>query len=161
MNDVASRIFASLDPSVFDTMSGLDALSAMIRGDLPSPTIARTLNFALVKAEPGVAVFEGEANADYLNPAGMVHGGWAATLLDSALGCAVHTTLAPGERYTTVEMKVSYLRPIIAGKTGRLTCEGRIVNRGRTLALTEARLVDAEGKLYAHGTETCMIFPKS
>lgn len=153
--------YASLDPAVFDEMSGLAALQAMIHGELPAPTIARALNFALVKAENGVAVFEGEATAEHLNPAGMVHGGWAATLLDSALGCAVHTTLVRGERYTTVEMKVSYLRPIVAGKTGRLICEGRVVNRGRTLALSEARLVDAAGKLYAHGTETCMIFPKA
>jgi uncharacterized protein (TIGR00369 family) len=141
-------------------MSGLEALRAMLRGDLPGAPIAKVLNYALVEVAEGFAAFEGEATAEFLNPAGTVHGGWAATLLDSALGCCVHATLAPGERYTTVEMKMNLTRPIIAGKTGRLRCEGRVINRGRTIAISEARLIDKDGKLFAHGTETCMIFPK-
>lgn len=153
------RAFSPLPPDTYDRMSGLEALRSMIAGDLPAPPIAKTLNFTLVEASEGRAVFEGEGLADVLNPHGTVHGGWAAAILDSALGCSVHTTLAVGERYTTVEMKVSYLRPILAGKTGILRCEGVVINRGRTLALSEARLIDAQGKLYAHATETCMIFP--
>lgn len=158
---MGGRHFAPLPPEVFNELSGLEALRRMIAGALPAPPIARTLNFALVEVAEGKAVFAGEALEAFLNPAGSVHGGWAATLLDSALGCAVHSTLQPGERYTTVEMKVSYLRPILAGKTGRLVCSGAVINRGRTLALAEAKLVDEAGKLYAHGTETCMIFPKA
>ncbi|KAF0230904.1 MAG: thioesterase superfamily [Beijerinckiaceae bacterium] len=152
---------APLPAEIYETMTGLDALRAMIAGALPKPPIARTLNFALTEVDNGRAVFAGEPTADVLNPLGSVHGGWAAAILDSALGCAVHTTLNLGEKYTTVEMKVNYLRPIFPGKPGRLICEGKVINRGRTLALSEARLVDLEGRLYAHASETCMIFPKS
>ena len=155
------RVFAPLPPHAFESMDGLEALQAMIRGELPGAPIAKGMNFWLSEASEGCAVFVGEALADHLNPAGTVHGGWAATVMDSALGCAVHTTIKAGDRYTTVEMKVNYLRPIFPGKTGLLTCEGRVINRGRTLALSEARLVDASGKVYAHATETCMIFPKA
>lgn len=152
--------YATLPPEAYDTMRGVEALRAMIAGDLPAPPIARVMHFRLAEADEGRVVFEGEAQADHLNPHGIVHGGWAATILDSALGCAAHSTLEPGERYTTVEMKVSYLRPIVVGRTGLMRCEAKVINRGRTLVLTDARLVDGAGKLYAHGTETCMIFPK-
>ena len=153
------RAFGVLPADLWDRTSGIEALRAMIAGELPAPPIAATMNLALVAAEEGRVTFEGEALEGHRNPAGAVHGGWAATILDSALGCAVHSTLQPGERYTTVEMKLNYLRPILAGVTGKLAAIGVVVQRGRTLALAEARLVDAAGKLYAHGTETCMIFP--
>ncbi|MCA0400473.1 MAG: PaaI family thioesterase [Proteobacteria bacterium] len=159
--DGGATRFGVLDSDIFERMSGIDTLSALLRGELPQPPIAEVMNIRLVRAEIGLAVFEGEALEAHRNPAGVIHGGWAATILDSALGCATHSTLVAGERYTTIEMKVSYFRPVIAGKTGPLVCEGRIVNRGRTLSVSEARLVDAQGKLYAHGTETCMIFPRS
>jgi uncharacterized protein (TIGR00369 family) len=94
----------------------------------------------------------------HLNPLGGVHGGWAATLLDSALGCAVHSTLQKGEAYTTAEFKVNLMRPITPN-TGEVVCEGRVVHRGRTLAVSEATLKDGNGKLLALGTETCSIFP--
>lgn len=152
--------YAPLPRSIYDEMAGVETLRGIISGELPAPPIARTMNIRLAEADEGRAVFVGEALEEHLNPQSVVHGGWAATILDSALGCAVHSTLKQGEIYTTIEMKVSYLRPILAGKTGLLTCEGRVVNRGRTIALSEARLVDAAGKLYAHGTETCMIFAK-
>jgi uncharacterized protein (TIGR00369 family) len=96
----------------------------------------------------------------HLNPLGGVHGGWAATILDSALGCCVHTLLAPGEAYSTAEMKINYTRPITP-QTGIVTAEGKIVHKGRTLAVSEARLTDQNGKLLAFGTETCSIFPLS
>lgn len=137
---------------------GLAALKKIISGELPSPPISRTLNFHLVEAEHNRALFEGTPSAEFLNPLSTVHGGWAATLLDSALGCATQTTLAPGEAYTTVEFKVSLMRPITP-QTGAVRCEGRIVHRGRRTAVSEATLCDAEGRLLAHGTETCMIFP--
>jgi uncharacterized protein (TIGR00369 family) len=155
------RVFAPLPPDTYDRMHGLDALLAMIHGELPAAPIAQTLNFMLTQASEGRAVFEGEPQDPHRNPHGAIHGGWAAAILDSALGCAVHSTLAIGEKYTTVEMKLNYLRPIFPGKPGRLICEGKVVHRGRTLALSEARLVDEAGKLYAHGSETCMIFPKA
>lgn len=139
-------------------MSGLEMLRAMLAGDLPAPPIAATLTFILTEAEPGFCVFTGEPSADYYNPLGTVHGGWAATLLDSAMGCAVHATLAPGEGYTTVEMKLNYVRAILP-TTGTVRCEGRVIHRGARIATSEGKLLDASGKLLAHGTETCMIFP--
>jgi uncharacterized protein (TIGR00369 family) len=156
---MTQRMFAPLPAEAFTSMSGLEALQKLVDGEFPGAPIAEGMNFWLQSVAEGKAVFAGEPLVAHLNPAGTVHGGWAATILDSALGCAVHTTLAAGDRYTTVEMKVNYLRPIFAGKTGVLTCEGVVINRGRTLALSEARLVDEAGKVYAHATETCMIFP--
>lgn len=149
--------YAPLPPDTFDTLTGLETLRGMIAGSLPAPPMAATMNFNLVEVDEGRVVFAGTPLEGHLNPAGTVHGGWAATILDSALACAVHSTLAKGERYTSVEMKLNFLRPILVGKTGRLICEGKIIQRGRTLALSEARLVDAGGKLYAHASETCMM----
>lgn len=161
MIDFSSRAIGPLPPEVFQSLSGLETLRRMIAGELPAPPISRTMNFILSEVEMGKVVFVGEPREDVYNPLGTVHGGWAATILDSALGCAVHTTIEAGERYTTVEMKVNYLRPIFPGKPAQFRCEGSVINRGRTLALSEARLVDDDGKVYAHGTETCMIFPKA
>lgn len=150
-----------LPPDIHERMSGLETLQAMVEGHLPGPPIGVTLNFRLVSVSEGEAVFEGSPGEESYNPIGSIHGGWAATILDSALACCVHTTLEKGERYTSVEMKVSFVRPIFPGKPGRLICTGRVINRGRTLAFSEATLVDEAGKVYAHGTETCMIFPKA
>jgi len=108
----------------------------------------------------GRVVFEGLPDASFYNPIGTVHGGFAMTLLDSALGCAIFTTLAKGEKWTTLEMKVNLVRPILKD-TGLLRAEGRVIHRGRTVATSEGDLKDEGGKLYAHATTTCMIFPKS
>jgi uncharacterized protein (TIGR00369 family) len=137
---------------------GLDVLRRMIDGHYPAPPIAALMNFTLAEADPGRAVFRGLPGERHLNPLGGVHGGWAATIMDSALACAVHTTLQPGEGYTTAEFKVNLLRPITS-RTGEVACEGTVVHRGRTSAVSEARLTDAAGKLLAFGTETCVIFP--
>ena len=139
-------------------MDGLSQLRAMIAGELPAAPIARSLGFLLSEANSGHAVFRGTPSADFLNPLGTVHGGWAATLLDSALGCAVHSTLKVGEAYTTVEFKVNLVRPIMPD-TGEVVCEGRIVHRGGRIATSDAALKTSAGKLLAHGTETCIIFP--
>lgn len=139
-------------------LSGLEFLQRLIDGHYPAPSIGARMNFALSEVAEGRAVFRGMPGQRHLNPLGMVHGGWASTVLDSALGCAVHTMLGPGEGYTTVEFKVNLTRPITV-KTGEVTCEGKVVHKGRTLAVSEARLTDAEGKLLAFGTETCSIFP--
>jgi uncharacterized protein (TIGR00369 family) len=138
--------------------SGLELIRRVIDGHYPQPPIAARMNMALVDAEAGRAVFRGLPGERHLNPLGAVHGGWAATILDSALGCCVQTLLEKGEAYTTVEFKVNLTRPITP-KTGLVTCEGTVVHRGRTTAVSEARLTDANGKLLAFGTETCSIFP--
>jgi len=138
--------------------TGLELLQRVIDGKYPAPPIAGLLSFALVEVGEGRALFRGLPGERHLNPLGAVHGGWAATVLDSALGCSVQTTLAKGEAYTTAEFKVNFTRPITP-KTGEVVCEGKIVHKGRTLAVSEATLKDAQGKLLAFGTETCSIFP--
>lgn len=136
---------------------GLAFLRSIIAGDRPQPPMAMTLDFHLAEIEYGRALFRGRPTHAFYNPLGSVHGGWAASLLDSALGCAVHSTLGKGEAYTTVEFKVNLTRPITAA-TGAVDCEGRIVHRGRRIATSEAWLRDKDGRLLAHGTETCLIF---
>jgi uncharacterized protein (TIGR00369 family) len=138
--------------------SGLELLQRMIAGQYPAPPMAALLNFTLVEVGDGRAVFVGLPSERHLNPLGAVHGGWAATIMDSALACAVQTTLQKGDAYSTAEFKVNLTRPIMPG-TGEVVCEGRIVHRGRTLAVSEATLKDKNGKLLAFGTETCSIFP--
>ena len=164
---MADEIYEGFDaPSGFGTIpldtvaevGGLAALLGTIDGTYPAPPISRTMRFWLREAERDRVVFTGMPNGDMLNPLGGVHGGWAATIMDSALACAVMTTLAPGEGYTTVEFKVNLTRPIRTDG-GELRCEGRVITRGRTIATSEARLIDADGKVLAHGTETCAIFP--
>lgn len=137
---------------------GLKVLKAIAAGELPSPPIGEGLCFGLAEAGEGHVVFRGMPNESHLNPLGTIHGGYAAAILDSALACAVMTTLSPGEGYTTVEFKVNLTRPILAD-TGEVVCEGRLVHRGRTTATSEAYLRDGQGRLLAHGTETCAIFP--
>jgi uncharacterized protein (TIGR00369 family) len=139
-------------------LSGLEMLQSVIDGRLPSPPIGATMGFRLVEVAPGRAVFEGAPGPDLLNPLGSVHGGFGLTLIDSAAGCAVHTELPPGTGYTTVETKVNFTRPI-APDGGTVTCEGRVLSRGRQIATAEARLLSAEGKLLAHGTSTLIILP--
>ena len=149
----------------FETMraapgkTGLELLREMSAGGLPPPPIARLMGFTGLLFEEGRAIFEGEP-AEYLyNPIGVVHGGFAMTLLDSAMGCAVHSTLGVGDRYTTLETKVYFVRPITL-ETGRVRCEGVIVHRGGTVATADGRVMAvATGKLLAHGTSTCLIVP--
>ncbi len=136
--------------------SGLALFQRMIAGELPRPPIAKTLNFWLAEAEAGRVVFVGEPLPEHFNPLGTVHGGWAATLLDSALACAVHTMLKPGQTYTSVEMKVNFDRPIMPG-IGLVRCEAKTIQVGSRIGTSEARMTDAAGKLLAHGVETCLI----
>jgi uncharacterized protein (TIGR00369 family) len=137
-------------------LDGLGFLEAMIAGRLPAPPMAETLGFRLAAAEKGKVAFEGEPSAGLLNPLGGVHGGWALTLIDSAAGCAVHSTLPAGFGYTTIETKVNFSRPI-APDGGTVRCEGQVVTRGRRIATAEARLFSADGRVLAHGTSTLMI----
>ena len=138
--------------------SGLEFLRGIVAGRLPRPPIADTLNFYLIEVDPGRAVFQGTPKPEHYNPLGSIHGGWPATLLDSCMACAVHSTLAAGQGYTTVEFKLNLVRPVFAD-TGPLRAEGKVINGGRTIATSEGRLFGPDGKLYAHGTETCLIFP--
>ncbi len=139
-------------------LSGLEQIRAILADPQRTPSMARTLNFALSVVERDRVVFRGIPTDGFMNPFGTVHGGWAATILDSALGCATHVTLEPGERFTTLELKVNLTRAIRADGTA-LDATGRIVTRGRRIAVTEATLTDDAGKVYAHGTSTCMIMP--
>jgi uncharacterized protein (TIGR00369 family) len=139
------------------TMSGMDYLQAMIDGKVPGPPIMHTLGFRLVEIRAGRATFSAEPAEYHYNPIGSVHGGLAATLLDSALGCAIHTTLPAGVGYTTLELHVNFIRPMML-ETEQVFCHGEVIHAGRTVATAQGRLVDEAGKLYAHGTVTCMIF---
>lgn len=138
--------------------SGLELLQRIIDGHYPAPPIGERLNFGLTEVSEGRAVFRGLPGERHLNPLGSVHGGWTGTIMDSALACAVQTLLAKGEAYTTVEFKVNLTRPITS-RTGEVVCEGRVVSKGRTIAVSEATPKDKDGKLLAFGTETCTIFP--
>jgi uncharacterized protein (TIGR00369 family) len=139
-------------------MSGLEYVSAIRAGELPPPPIAVVMNYAIAEVEEGRTVFEGEPGEEHYNPIGVVHGGYASTILDSALGSAVHTTLPAGVGYTSQTLEVKYLRPITRD-TGVVRCEARVVHGGRKTATAEAKLTAASsGKLLATGTSTCLIF---
>ena len=137
-------------------LSGMEYIHAIFAGELPPPPIATLMGFRGVEAEPGRALFEMEPGPQHYNPIGSVHGGIALTLLDSAMGCAVHTLLDRGVRYTTLEVKANFVRPISA-ETGLIRCEGTVVHLGGRVATAEGKLTDAAGKLLAHGTTTCLI----
>ena len=129
----------------------------MINGKIPYAAIAKTLNFTIVEVSPGLAIFQGEPLAEHLNPLGMIHGGWAAAMLDSALGCSVHTMMPPGRGYTTAELGVNYVKALTP-KVQRVRAVGKVIHCGRQLATAEARLVGPDGTLYAHATTTCLVF---
>ena len=144
------------DPSVMRSMSGLDYLHGILRGDFPAAPIAATLGFEPTEFERGRAVFEGTPERFVYNPHGTVHGGWAAALLDSAMGCAVHTTLAAGKGYTTVDLSITLVRAL-TDRVTRVRCEGRVLHEGGSVITAEGRVTDLEGTLYAHGTTTCLV----
>jgi len=137
--------------------SGLELFKAMIAGELPAPPISQTLDFILVEAEHGRVVFQGRPGFAQYNPMGIVHGGWFATLLDSALGCAVASILPAGKGYTTAELKVNIVRPL-SDKVPFVRAESHIIHGGGRMATSDARLTGPDGRLYAHGSTTCFIF---
>ena len=158
-----SRTFTWVSPGQADLASlleldGLAQLQSMVRGDAPPPPIMATLGFTDFRPEAGRVVVEMPAAEFHYNPLGGVHGGVISTLLDTAAACAVHSTLAAGELYTSVDLNVKFLRPVTV-ESGLLTCEGTVLQRGRRTALAQAQLTDGRGKLVAHATSTCMIFP--
>jgi uncharacterized protein (TIGR00369 family) len=144
-------------PEQLTGKNGLEIMQALLRGELPYATIARTLDFFLVEVGEGRAVFQGTPGPAHLNPMGTIHGGWYATLLDSALGCAVNTLMPAGRTYTTAELSVNLVRAI-GPKAPRVRAEGKVVHCGRQLATAEGRLYGPDGALYAHATTTCLVF---
>jgi len=157
MDDTVRR-YGVAGPEVAGRYDGISFLKAMVDGKVPQAPMCETLGFHLIEVDPGRAVFEGMPGFRHYNPFGVVHGGFAATVLDSALGCAVVTTLPKGEAFTTLELKVNLVRAVTKD-TGPVRAEARILHRGRTIATGDADLKDAAGKLYAHASTTCMIFP--
>jgi uncharacterized protein (TIGR00369 family) len=140
-------------------MSGLEFVQGLVAGTLPLNTMARTLGYDIVEVSNGRVAVAAEPSAAYLNPAGTVHGGFSATLLDTCMGLAVLSTLAKGFGQTTLEFKISLARPITP-QTSTMRAEGSILTRGRRIATAEGRLTDGEGRLLAHGTTTCLIFER-
>ena len=137
-------------------LAGLEYMQQMIAGRIAPPPIMALMGYRLAQVGEGLAVFECEPGEQHYNPIGVVHGGLAMTLLDSAMGCCVHTRLPPGVGYTTLEVKINLVRAITA-KTGTIRATGRVIHFGNKTATAEARLEDAAGKLYAHGSTTCLI----
>lgn len=144
-------------PEQVEGLSGMQVFEAMLAGRLPAPPIGQTLDFELVQVEPGMAVFQGRPGPAHYNPMGTVHGGWFATLLDSAVGCAVHSTLPAGKAYTTLELKINIVRALTE-RVPLVRAEGRVVHGGSQVATAEGRLVGPDGKLYAHASTTCLVF---
>jgi uncharacterized protein (TIGR00369 family) len=139
-------------------LSGYEIIRGILEGKFAVPPIAKVFNFQLAEVEPGRAVFSGAPTFDYYNPIGSVHGGYAATLLDSCMGCAIHSMLPAGVGYTTLEIKVSFVRGMTEN-TGLVRAEGKVISVGKRVGTAEGRIFDAENRLYAHGTTTCLIFP--
>ena len=137
--------------------SGMEVFEAIFAGELPPAPIGETLDFIPIHMEPGTAIFQGRPQRRHYNPLGTVHGGWFATLLDSAVGCAVHTTLPVGKGYTTLELKVNMLRPL-SDRVPLVRAEGKVIHADRQVATAEGRIVGPDGKIYAHATTTCLIF---
>ena len=151
-----ARVFGVVPREQATTQSGLDFMRDVHSGALPSPPFAQASDIWPVTIERGHIVFEGAPSSRFYNPMGTVHGGWLATLLDTVMGCAVHTTLAPGQFYTTLEMKIVYVKAVFE-KTGTLRAEGTLLHAGSRVASAEGKIYDAAGTLIAHGSETCLI----
>jgi uncharacterized protein (TIGR00369 family) len=138
--------------------SGLDFLGAIGAGELPPPPIGDLMGFVPISVEPGRAVFQGTPGKQHYNPSGSVHGGYAATMLDTAVGCAIHTMLPAGKGFTTLELKINYIRAM-SEQTGPVRAEGKVITLGGQVGIAEGRITDVNGKLYAFATTTCLVFP--
>jgi uncharacterized protein (TIGR00369 family) len=153
----ASRTYGTVSADRQKAMSGLEFVQGLAEGTLPLNTIAQTLGYDVAEAANGRVVVTAKPGGNHLNPAGTVHGGLAATLLDSCMGLAVQSTLEKGVGQTTLEFKISLLRPITP-ETGEIRAEGIVLSRGRRVGTAEGRITDGRGRLLAHGTTTCLIF---
>ena len=143
-------------PTIREGLSGLQYFKRMVAGEVPPPPMLALLGIRLIEAEEGRVVFTGTVAPEHYNGMGVAHGGYAATLLDSALGCCINTMMPPGKRFTTLELKVNLTRPL-THEIGPVFCEAKVVHLGGRTATSEGRIVDGNGKLYAHGTTTCII----
>jgi uncharacterized protein (TIGR00369 family) len=159
MDDTATpKIEFGVTPTeIMASMTGIDFVRAIFSGKLPAPPIMQTIEPFDSTAEPGIVVMHSTPGFRHYNPIGSVHGGYAATLLDSVMGLAVHTMLPPGTGYTTLEFKISFIKGMTEN-TGTVRSEGRTLNVGRRTATAEARITDAKGRLLAHATTTCLVF---
>jgi uncharacterized protein (TIGR00369 family) len=144
------------DAPIDFSLSGLETLRAVMDGRLPDIPMARSLGYRLVEVDEGRVVFVGLPDARFLNPMGTVHGGWASTLLDSCVACAVHSALKPGQAYTTLELKVMFHRALTPD-VGPVRAEGRLLSVGRRAGFAEGKLTGPDGKLYASATSTCIV----
>ena len=156
-NRTASRTYGTVSADKQKEMTGLEFVQGLANGTLPLNTIARTLGYDVTEAESGRVVIIAEPGVDHLNPAGTVHGGLAATMLDSCMGLAIQSTLDKGVGSTTLEFKISFVRPITP-ETGPIRAEGTVLNRGRRIGIADGRVTDSTGRLLVHGTTTCLIF---
>ncbi|HTR86702.1 MAG TPA: PaaI family thioesterase [Reyranella sp.] len=154
-----SKTYGTVPAEQQSEMAGLDFVRGLADGSLPLNTIAETLGYDIVEAERGRVVVTASPGAHHLNPAGTVHGGLAATMLDSCMGLAVQTMLDKGVGSTTLEFKIAFMRPITP-ETGLIRAEGVVINCGRRVGTAEGRVTDANGKLLVHGTTTCLIFER-
>jgi uncharacterized protein (TIGR00369 family) len=155
---IAGKTYGTVSADRQQEMSGLEFVRGLVDGTLPLNTIAETLGYDVTEAESGRVVVVAEPNGAHLNPSGTVHGGFAATLLDSCMGLAIRSALEKGISQTTLEFKISLVRPITP-KTGLIKAEGVVLNCGRRIGTAEGRITDTRGRLLAHGTTTCLIFP--
>ncbi|HMK80707.1 MAG TPA: PaaI family thioesterase [Xanthobacteraceae bacterium] len=155
---MATRSYGTVSPDRQKAMSGLEFVKGLAGGALPLNTMAQTLGYDVVEAESGRVVITLDPTGAHLNPWGTVHGGLTAVLLDSCMGLAIQSTLEKGIGSTTIEFKISLIRPITL-ETGQIRAEGKVLNCGRRVGTAEGRVTDAQGRLLAHGTTTCLIFP--
>jgi uncharacterized protein (TIGR00369 family) len=160
LSRIASKTYGTVSDDRQKQMSGLEFVQGLVEGALPLNTMARTLGYDVAEAANGRVVVTAEPSDAHLNPAGTVHGGFAATLLDSAMGLAIRSTLEKGLGATTLEFKISLLRPITP-QTGLVTAEGKVLSRGRRVGTAEGRITDPQGRLLVHGTTTCLIFEQA
>ncbi len=154
---ITNKTYGTVDADRQKEMSGLEFVQGLVDGTLPLNTMAETLGYDVAEAVSGRVVVTAEPNGAHLNPAGTVHGGFAATLLDTCMGLAVQSTLEKGIGQTTLEFKISLVRPITP-ETGLIRAEGVVLSRGRRVGTAEGRITDKQGRLLAHGTTTCLIF---
>ena len=161
-DDARTRTYTWADPSAtfsaLASSSGMEILAAMANGELPPPPVMATIGIEAVEFSEGRVQFALDPHEMHYNPLGSVHGGVIATLLDSAAGCAVHSVLPAGTGYTSLDLSTKFLRPVNSA-TGRITVTGTVISRGSRTALAEARLTDGDGRLLAHATSTCLLFP--
>ncbi|HMO34960.1 MAG TPA: PaaI family thioesterase [Gemmatales bacterium] len=146
-----------LDPAIVKQLTGMELIQGILNGTLPHAALAKTLDFLMLEAEPGRTLFQGAPSEKHLNPMGVIHGGWFASILDSALGCAIITRMEPGQAFTTVELSVNIVRAL-SPAIQRVRAEAQVLHCGRQLATAEARLTGPDGKLYAHATTTCLVY---